>query len=76
MEKTQELNGSKEKIKNGKNHNNLEVKKEMAYYCKLCQCWHYFGSAIFEAHKRYASQRVRPKKIVPRKKKKSFWDNW
>lgn len=67
---------TKEKIKSSKNINNLEVKNEMAYFCKLCQCWHYEGSEIHQRHKVYASQGIRPKKIVKRKKKKTFWDNW
>ena len=48
---------------------------EMAYYCKLCQCWHYPSSAVYYSHKIYASQGVRPRKVVKRRKK-SFWDRW
>ena len=48
---------------------------EMAYYCNLCKCWHYPGSAIYYAHKIYASKKVKPKKVVKRKKR-SFWDKY
>ena len=56
---------------------NKDRKKEvkMAYYCKLCGCWHYPGSAIYYAHRKYAHQGIKPKKIVKRKKR-SFWDRW
>jgi len=47
----------------------------MAYYCKLCKCWHYPSSAVYYSHKIYASQGVRPRKVVKRGKK-SFWDRW
>ena len=47
----------------------------MAYYCKLCQCWHYPSTKIWYAHRIYASRRQIPKAIVTRKKI-SFWDRW
>jgi len=34
---------AEEKIKSSENLNNLEVKEKMAYYCKLCGCYHYPG---------------------------------
>jgi hypothetical protein len=52
-------------------------KKEerMAYYCRICGVWHYPGSAIYYAHKRYSSQSPKPRRIVKRKKR-SFWDRF
>lgn len=67
---------AEEKIKSSENLNNLEVEEKMAYYCKLCGCWHYPSSRVYYAHKIYASQQRKPRKVVKRKKKKSFWDRW
>lgn len=47
----------------------------MAYYCKLCQCWHYPGSKYYYLHRIYSSQRHTPRQIVS-KRRKGFWDNW
>lgn len=52
-----------------------EEEVDMAYYCKVCQCWHYPGTEIWYAHRIYASKKPRPRKRVKRKKK-SFWDTW
>lgn len=56
---------------------NKNKKKEviMAYYCKLCQCWHYPGTKIYYIHRVHASQRHTPKNIVKRRRK-SFWDRF
>ena len=53
---------------------NKDRKKEveMAYYCKLCKCWHYPSSAVYYSHKIYASQGVRPRKVVKRKPTKRW----
>jgi len=56
------------------NENNKKEEK-MAYYCKLCGCWHYPGSAIYYAHKRFASKSPKPKRVVKRRKR-SFWDRF
>lgn len=63
---------AEEKIKSSENLNNLEVKTKMAYYCKLCQCYHYPGSKHYYAHRIYASQKHKPKKVVKRKPTKRW----
>ena len=68
-----------------KKHNNFkhkninkDIKKEVkiAYYCKKCGVWHYPGSAIYYAHKRYAHQGIRPRRRVPRRRRRTFWDRF
>ena len=59
----------KQKEENKENLNNYELKpKYMAYYCKLCKCWHHHPSQKWSSHKRYASKRS------PKKLKKDFWE--
>ena len=78
MKKTELKGGGKEDLnnKNSIEEYKKEGKKGMAYYCNLCQCWHYEGSEIHQRHKIYASQQKKPRKVVRRKRKKSFWDRW
>ena len=35
----------------------------MAYYCKLCGCYHYPGSKYYYAHRIYASQNINQKVV-------------
>ena len=52
MEKPKLKGGEEEKedFKNSENLNEDIKEGEMAYYCKLCGCWHYEGSEIHKKH--------------------------
>ncbi len=73
MTSKQNLKQKDFKQENLSDNNKKEVR--MAYFCRVCQLWHYPGSRIFYAHRIYASQRHTPRRRVKRRKK-SFWDRF
>ncbi|MFW6233100.1 MAG: hypothetical protein ACOC3Z_00385 [Nanoarchaeota archaeon] len=69
--KTGERRLKKDKAKNFKDK--YPLKDNMAYYCKLCGCWHYPGSKNYYAHRIYASKKHKPRKVVKRRSPTKRW---
>ena len=63
------------KFENKKIEKDGNLKKEMAYFCRLCQCKHYTGSEAHKRHKRYAVVIPLRRRAIRRSSLKKFFEN-